>query len=91
MALTYKKAGVDIDKANKAVKRIKEMVKAKRTDGVISDIGNFGGLFEIRGFKQPVIVSSTDGVGTKLKLAFMTGKHDTVGKDLVNHSVNDIT
>ncbi|MBN1156421.1 phosphoribosylformylglycinamidine cyclo-ligase [Candidatus Woesearchaeota archaeon] len=90
MGITYKDAGVNIDKANVAVERIKRLVKSKRTQGVIADIGNFGGLFEIKGYAEPVLVSSTDGVGTKLRMAFLTGKHDTMGLDLVNHCVNDI-
>lgn len=91
-SLTYADAGVDIDKANKLVESIKEIAKKTNRPGVIGEIGGFGGLFSINinNIQKPVLVSSTDGVGTKLKLAFMTGKHDTVGIDLVAMSVNDI-
>ncbi len=85
--VTYKDAGVDIDKANEAVSRIKKFVKETYTGNVLSNVGAFGGLYQLG---ENILVSSTDGVGTKLKLAFMTGKHDTVGQDLVNHCVNDI-
>jgi phosphoribosylformylglycinamidine cyclo-ligase len=90
--LTYKDAGVDIDAQDAGLERIKAMVRATRTPGVLSDIGSFGGLFapDWQGMKQPVLVSSADGVGTKLKLAFESGIHHTVGRDLVNHCVNDI-
>lgn len=90
--VTYKTAGVDIDKANALVKDYKRFAKSTATKGVISDIGSFGGLFrpDIKRFKDPVLVSSTDGVGTKLKLAFLANKHDTVGIDLVAMSANDI-
>jgi phosphoribosylformylglycinamidine cyclo-ligase len=86
----YKDAGVDIDEADRAVQRIKQLAQATMTRGVLTGIGSFGAGFELGGFKKPVLVSSADGVGTKLKLAFMTGKHDTIGEDLVNHCVNDI-
>ena len=90
--MDYKSSGVDIDAGNETVRRIKRLAKATFTPGVLSDIGSFGGLFHLdRGQCQdPVLVSSADGVGTKLKVAFMTGRHDTVGADLVNHCVNDI-
>jgi len=90
--ITYKAAGVDIDKANALVKDYKRFAKATAIKGVVSDIGSFGGLFrpDIKRFKDPILVSSTDGVGTKLKLAFLTDKHDTVGIDLVAMSTNDI-
>lgn len=90
--VTYKTAGVDIDKANALVKDYKRFAKSTKTKGVVSGIGSFGGLFrpEIRKFKDPILVSSTDGVGTKLKVAFLADKHDTVGIDLVAMSVNDI-
>ena len=90
--ITYKTAGVDIDKANALVKDYKRLAKSTAIRGVISDIGSFGGLFrpDIKRFKDPILVSSTDGVGTKLKIAFLAGKHDTVGIDLVAMSANDI-
>lgn len=90
--VTYKTAGVDIDKANALVKDYKRFAKSTATKGVVNDIGSFGGLFrpDIKRFKDPILVSSTDGVGTKLKLAFLANKHDTVGIDLVAMSANDI-
>jgi len=90
--LTYADAGVDIDKANKLVSIIKNIVKETYTPGVMGEIGGFGGLFSINtdSLKEPVLVSSTDGVGTKLKIAFMTGNHDTIGIDLVAMCINDI-
>jgi phosphoribosylformylglycinamidine cyclo-ligase len=89
--ITYKDAGVNIDKANAAVKRIRGLARATYTPGVLSDIGSFGGMFACNfGMKEPVLVSSTDGVGTKLKIAIMMNRHNTVGADLVNHCVNDI-
>jgi phosphoribosylformylglycinamidine cyclo-ligase len=89
---TYKDAGVDIQAGEKLVESIKDMVKQTHTPGVLTNIGGFGGLFrpDFTGFRDPVLVSSVDGVGTKLKVAFMAGKYDTVGQDLVNHCVNDI-
>ena len=91
-SVTYKTAGVDIDKANALVKDYKRFAKSTAIKGVISDIGSFGGLFrpDIKRFRDPILVSSTDGVGTKLKLAFLANKHDTVGIDLVAMSANDI-
>ncbi|MGD9045664.1 MAG: phosphoribosylformylglycinamidine cyclo-ligase [Desulfobacterales bacterium] len=91
-SLTYADAGVDIDKANKLVKTIGEIAKKTFRSGVIGDIGGFGGLFSLNlaNLDRPVLVSSTDGVGTKLKIAFMLDKHDTVGIDLVAMCVNDI-
>ena len=85
-------AGVDIDAGNETVRRIKSLARGTFTPGVLSDIGSFGGLFRLDRdrYREPVLVSSADGVGTKLKVAFMTGRHDTVGADLVNHCVNDI-
>jgi phosphoribosylformylglycinamidine cyclo-ligase len=90
--MDYKKAGVDIDAGNEVVRRIKGLAKTTATKGVLSDLGSFGGLFHIgaRGLTDPVLVASADGVGTKLRVAFMSGIHDTVGVDLVNHCVNDI-
>jgi phosphoribosylformylglycinamidine cyclo-ligase len=90
--ITYKDSGVDINKGNKAVKKIKEKIHSTYSNKVLTNLGSFGGMFEISnlGLKEPVLVSSVDGVGTKLKIAFKTGKHDTIGEDLVNHCVNDI-
>jgi phosphoribosylformylglycinamidine cyclo-ligase len=92
MGITYKDAGVDIDKSNAAKKRIRELARATFTPGVLSDIGSFGGMFacNFAGMKEPVLVSSTDGVGTKLKIAVMMNRHNTVGADLVNHCIDDI-
>ena len=92
MAITYKDAGVDIDASNAAKKRIRHLARETFTPGVLSDIGSFGGMFacNFAGMKEPVLVSSTDGVGTKLKIAVMMNRHNTVGADLVNHCVNDI-
>src|SRR4249919_3383458 len=90
--LTYRDAGVDIDAQDEGLRRIKAMLLATRTKGVLADLGSFGGMFapDLTGLKTPVLVASCDGVGTKLKVAFMTGIHNTVGRDLVNHCVNDI-
>ena len=90
--MDYKASGVDIDAGNETVRRIKGLAKSTFTQGVLSEIGSFGGLFHLAPgrFGDPVLVASADGVGTKLKLAFMSGRHDTVGEDLVNHCVNDI-
>jgi len=90
--MEYKSAGVDIDAGNETVRRITSIARATFTPGVLSDIGSFGGLFQLDRdrCREPVLVSSADGVGTKLRIAFMTGRHDTVGTDLVNHCVNDI-
>ncbi len=90
--MDYRQSGVDIDAGNETVKRIRALAKGTFTPGVLSDIGSFGGLFALNAqqFREPVLVSSADGVGTKLKVAFMTGRHDTIGADLVNHCVNDI-
>ncbi|MCU0303973.1 MAG: phosphoribosylformylglycinamidine cyclo-ligase [Thermoanaerobaculales bacterium] len=88
---TYKDAGVDIDAQDRALEQVKKMVRKTYTDGVLSDQGAFGGLFKLpKGLAEPVLVASADGVGTKLKIAFATGRHDTVGRDLVNHCINDI-
>ncbi len=92
MGITYKDSGVDIDASNAAKKRIRDLARSTFTPGVLSDIGSFGGMFacDFGGIKNPVLVSSTDGVGTKLKVAVMMNRHNTVGADLVNHCVNDI-
>jgi phosphoribosylformylglycinamidine cyclo-ligase len=89
-AISYKDAGVDIDEAERAVNAIRRMARATFTRGVLTDIGSFGGCFALPKMRQPVLVSSVDGVGTKLKIAFAAGRHDTIGEDLVNHCVNDI-
>lgn len=91
-SLTYAKAGVDIDKANALVEQIKKIAKSTPRSGVMGDIGGFGGMFSLNvaNIDRPVLVSSTDGVGTKLRIAFMTGIHDTVGIDLVAMCINDI-
>ena len=90
--LTYRDAGVDIDAGNYSVQLIKDSVKATYRPEVLGDLGGFGGLFALNSgkYKEPVLVSGTDGVGTKLKLAFMLDKHDTIGQDAVAMCVNDI-
>ncbi len=89
---TYKSAGVDIEAGDETVRRIKGFAKSTFNKNVLSDIGLFGAFYELdlSGYKNPVLVSSVDGVGTKLKIAFEMDKHNTVGQDLVNHCVNDI-
>lgn len=90
--MDYKASGVDIDAGNETVRRIRGLARSTFTPGVLSEIGSFGGLFQLEAgqFREPVLVSSADGVGTKLKVAFLANRHDTVGVDLVNHCVNDI-
>jgi phosphoribosylformylglycinamidine cyclo-ligase len=89
--LSYADAGVDLDAADRAKTALKELVAKTRDENTLSEMGLFGGLYAVpEGLAQPVLVSSADGVGTKLKIAFLTGRHDTVGQDLVNHCVNDI-
>ena len=90
--LTYAQAGVDIDAGNRMVDLIKPLVRATRRAGADAEIGGFGGLFDLKrtGFKDPVLVAATDGVGTKVKIAIETGRHDTIGIDLVAMSVNDL-
>ncbi len=91
--LTYKQSGVDIDEGNRAVDLIKGKIKSTYDNNVIGDLGNFSGLYSLKdfvGMQEPVLLSSTDGVGTKLKLAQMMDKHDTVGIDLVAMCVNDL-
>jgi phosphoribosylformylglycinamidine cyclo-ligase len=89
--LSYAAAGVDIDAAHQAMKGVAALVRSTATADTLSELGSFGGLYRVpRDAKQPVLVASTDGVGTKLKVAFTTGRHGTVGEDLVNHCVNDI-
>jgi phosphoribosylformylglycinamidine cyclo-ligase len=90
--MDYKQAGVDIEAGNEVVRRIRSLARGTVTPGVLSDIGSFGGLFRLdsAGVSDPVLVASADGVGTKLRVAFMAGVHRTIGVDLVNHCVNDI-
>src|SRR5882672_687271 len=90
--LTYAQAGVDIDAGNRMVDLIKPLVRATARPGADAEIGGFGGLFDLKraGFRDPVLVAGTDGVGTKLVIAIEVGKHDTIGIDLVAMSVNDI-
>ena len=91
MATTYRDAGVDIEAGEETVRRIKGIVRETFTPGVLTDIGAFGGFFALgNSYEDPVLVSSVDGVGTKLKVAVRVGRHDTIGEDLVNHCVNDI-
>jgi phosphoribosylformylglycinamidine cyclo-ligase len=87
--MDYRQAGVDIDAGNEVVRRIRSLARSTLTTGVLSDIGSFGGLFQLPG-SETVLVASADGVGTKLRVAFLTGRHATIGVDLVNHCVNDI-
>src|SRR5947209_9492996 len=91
-AVTYADAGVNIDAANRCSEKIKELARATFNARTLSEIGSFGGMFDgaFPEMRQPVMVASADGVGTKLKVAFATGIHNTVGRDLVNHCVNDI-
>lgn len=88
--IRYHDAGVNIDEADKAVARIKRLAQGTMNSRVLAGIGSFGAGYQLQGWKKPVLISSADGVGTKLKIAFATGRHDTVGEDLVNHCVNDI-
>src|SRR5579872_4677714 len=89
--LTYKQSGVDIDAGDELVERIKPLAAATRIAEVVSDVGGFAGLCRVpEGIEDPVLVSGTDGVGTKLKIAFLTGVHDTIGFDLVGMCVNDV-
>ncbi len=90
--LSYRDAGVDIDAQDEAIRRLRPHARSTHTPEVLADIGTFGGLFHLtpRGFRDPVLVASTDGVGTKLKVAVMAGVHDGVGYDLVAHCVNDV-
>ena len=88
--ITYKDSGVDIDAGNESVKLIKDAVRATYRAEVMGDLGGFGGLFALQKYNNPVLVSGTDGVGTKLKIAFMLDRHDTIGQDAVAMCVNDI-
>src|ERR671912_2907357 len=91
-SITYSDAGVSIDAANAAVEKIKRLARGTFNSRTLSEIGSFGGMFDgaFPGMRAPVLVASADGVGTKLRIAFLTDTHDTVGRDLVNHCVNDI-
>src|ERR687885_2076737 len=91
-SVTYSDAGVNIDKATVATEKIKQLARSTFNARTLSEIGSFGGMFDgaFPNLQQPVLVASADGVGTKLKIAFETNTHDTVGRDLVNHCVNDI-
>jgi phosphoribosylformylglycinamidine cyclo-ligase len=90
--LTYQSSGVNIQAGDEAKEKIKKLARSTFTPQVLKGIGSFGGFFEFKSkeYKDPVLISSVDSVGTKLKVAFMMGKHDTVGEDIVNHCVNDI-
>jgi phosphoribosylformylglycinamidine cyclo-ligase len=90
VAVDYRQSGVDIDAGNEAVRRIKALARETYTSAVLSGVGSFGGLYSLEGASEPVLVASADGVGTKLKVAFLMGVHNTIGADLVNHCVNDI-
>ena len=88
--MTYKDSGVDIDAGNESVRLIKDCVRETYREEVLGDLGGFGGLFALKDYDEPVLVSGTDGVGTKLKIAFLFNKHDTIGQDAVAMCVNDI-
>ncbi|HEX6894653.1 MAG TPA: phosphoribosylformylglycinamidine cyclo-ligase [Bryobacteraceae bacterium] len=88
--ISYKDAGVNINESDRAVSFIRKHARGTFTRGVLTDIGSFGGGYLLSGWKRPVLVSSADGVGTKLTIAFRSGRHNTIGEDLVNHCVNDI-
>src|SRR5262245_39578799 len=88
--IRYQDAGVSIDEADRAVGYIKKLAPPTFSSNVLTSIGSFAAGYRLRGFKKPVLVSSIDGVGTKLKVAIVANKHNTVGEDLVNHCVNDI-
>src|SRR5213595_113445 len=88
----YARAGVDIDLGNRVKATLPQLLASTHRPGVLGKVGGFGGLFalDVKKFREPVLVSSVDGVGTKLKIAFAMDRHDTIGQDLVNHCVNDI-
>ncbi len=88
--MTYKDSGVDIDAGNESVRLIKDFVRSTYRSEVLGDIGGFGGLFALKNYDEPILVSGTDGVGTKLKIAFKLNRHDTIGQDAVAMCVNDI-
>ena len=89
-SLSYRDAGVSIEEADRAVSRIKGLARGTFNKNVLTGIGSFGAAYGLQGWKQPVLISSADGVGTKLKVAFLANRHNTIGEDLVNHCVNDI-
>ena len=91
-SISYSDAGVSIDNADKAISKIRELAHSTFTDRTLTEIGSFGGMFSavFPDMEEPILVASADGVGTKLKIAFQTGIHNTLGADLVNHCVNDI-
>ena len=89
-SLSYRDAGVSIEEGNRAVSRIKRLARGTFSKNVLTGIGSFGAAFDLQGWKRPVLISSADGVGTKLKVAFLANRHNTIGEDLVNHCVNDI-
>src|SRR5512134_1228524 len=90
--ITYRQAGVDIDAGNRLVEAIKPLVRSTRRPGADADLGGFGGLFDLKraGFADPILVAANDGVGTKLKIAIESGRHETIGVDLVAMCVNDL-
>jgi phosphoribosylformylglycinamidine cyclo-ligase len=89
-SLSYRDAGVSIEEGDRAVSRIKRLARGTFSKNVLTGIGSFGAAFDLKGWKRPVLISSADGVGTKLKVAFLANRHNTIGEDLVNHCVNDI-
>src|SRR4026207_93513 len=91
-SITYSDSGVDIDAANRATAKIKDLARQTFNERTLSEIGSFGGMFDgaFPQLRQPGLGAAADGVGTELKIAFLTGVHDTIGRDLVNHCVNDI-
>lgn len=90
---TYREAGVDIEKAEKSLSKVKEAISGTHNSRVLKNIGAFGGFYEfpVEKYRKPILIASTDGVGTKLKVAIIMGKHDSVGQDLVNHCIDDIS
>ena len=94
MSVNYKSSGVDIDAGNEAIRRIKDKVKTTFDKNVVTGLGTFGAMYDVsqllKSYKQPILVQSVDGVGTKLKVAKMAGKFETVGEDIVNHCCDDI-
>src|SRR5438045_1242111 len=90
-SISYRAAGVDIDAADDAKERLRKLVESTRTQGMVGAFGGFGGMFRVpTDIPDPILVSSADGVGTKIRVAIESGRHDTIGHDLVNHCVNDI-